>query len=450
MSSLRVLLGGGAALLAVAVTPMAAPLAAQSRSVPASPADSLQPITLDEAVAAAQRNSPSAVQARGAVRTSQSGVRAAYGAFLPNLNFSLGTSASRGQRQGPTGALVDYTANQSYSLGWNSSVTLFDGQRFADLASSRANVGAAEASEVASRYRISLDVKTQYYNALAARESESAARAQLEQAEAQLAAASARVAAGSATMSDSLRSVIQVGNARLAVLTAQNAVRVASASLTRLVGSSVPVTANPADTTESTTFTPIDTAALFAMAADGPTVRQAEAQLQAANAGVRAARGGYLPSVDLSYRRNGSGFDAAYGLGAGQLAYSNTWNIGLSLPVFNNFVREDQVVRAKVQEENAEATLRDARFLARQNLVQQLGSLRTAEERVRIQQTSVAAAQEDLRVIQQRYTLGASTLLELLTSQSALNSARSALIQARQDYRIARAQIEAIIGQDLP
>jgi outer membrane protein len=108
-----------------------------------------------------------------------------------------------------------------------------------------------------------------------------------------------------------------------------------------------------------------------------------------------------------------------------------------------------QATAADVQEDIAEAQLRDARLLARQNLIQQLGALRTAEERIRIQQASVAAAQEDLRVQQQRYNLGASTLLDLLTSQTTLNAARAALIQARQDYRVARAQIEAIIGRDL-
>jgi outer membrane protein len=61
----------------------------------------------------------------------------------------------------------------------------------------------------------------------------------------------------------------------------------------------------------------------------------------------------------------------------------------------------------------------------------------------------VTAAEEDLRVQQQRYNLGASTLVELLTSQSALTTARTSLIQSRQNYRIARAQIEATIGRDL-
>jgi outer membrane protein len=412
--------------------------------------DSLHPIPLEAAVQLAQREAPAAVQARGQVRTTSSAVRSAYGAFLPNFNFTMGQSESRGRRQGPQGTLVDYVAPRSYSTGFNSNVTLFEGgRRFAELSQSRAEVGSAEANEVAQQFNIALQVKREYYNILAARESEAAARAQLEQAEAQLRAASARVRAGAATLSDSLRSVIQVGNARLALLTARNNVREASAALSRLVATPYLVTAVPSDTLELR-FAPVDSAALRQLAEQGPQVRQAEANHRAARAGVRAARSAYLPSIDLSYRRSGSGFDPYYGVGGGSLAYANTWSLGLSLPVFNNFAREDQIVRADVQEDVAEAQLRDARLLARQNLIQQLGALRTAEERIRIQQASVAAAQEDLRVQQQRYNLGASTLLDLLSSQTTLDNARAALIQARLDYRVARAQIEAIIGRELP
>jgi outer membrane protein len=413
-------------------------------------ADSLHPISLDQAVRLAQRNAPAAVQARGQVRSSNSSVRSAYGAFLPNLNFSLGQTQSRGRRQGQEGTLIDYVAPTSYSTGFSSTLTLFEGgRRFAELSQSRADVGAAEANEVAQQFDIALQVKSEYYDILAARESEAAARAQLEQAEQQLRAATARVRAGAATMSDSLRSVIQVGNARLALLTARNGVRDASAALTRLVASEVMVTANPADTLDLPT-TPVDSVALLQLAERGPAVRQAEAQFRAARAGVRVARSSYLPSVDMSFRRGGSGFDPYYGIGGGSLAYSRTLSFGLNFPVFNNFAREDQIVRANVQEDVAEAQLRDARLLARQNLIQQLGALRTAEERIRIQQASVAAAREDLRVQQQRYNLGASTLLDLLTSQTTLNNARASLIQARYDYRVARAQIEATIGRDLP
>jgi len=77
------------------------------------------------------------------------------------------------------------------------------------------------------------------------------------------------------------------------------------------------------------------------------------------------------------------------------------------------------------------------------------GLLQNATQRVDVQLVSVAATSEDLRFQQQRYALGAATLLDVLTSQSALNQARSALITARFDQRVARARLEAVIGRAL-
>ena len=419
--------------------------------VPPSAGDSLRPISLQEAVSLAQRNAPSAVQARGQLRTAASGVRSAYGAFLPSLSMSMGQSKRSSERFDQNlDRFVSSAAPWTYSTGVSTGLELFDGgRRFAEIKSARAEVDAAEANEVAQRFTIALNVKREYANILAARESEAAARAQLEQAQAQLRAAVARVQAGAATMSDSLRSVIQVGNARLALITAQNNVRVASASLTRLVGTQFMVTANPADTVElpQTVF---DSAGLMQLALDGPVVREAHQNLRVANASVVASRSSYLPTIRMSYNYSGSGTDPYQLTSQGNFRYGTGLSFNLNFPLFNNFSREDQFVRAKIAEDNAEAQLRDARLAAQQSMVQQLGALRTAVERIEIQHASVLAAQEDLRVMQQRYALSASTLLDLLTSQSQLNQARAALIQARQDYRIARAQIEAIIGRDLP
>ena len=66
-----------------------------------------------------------------------------------------------------------------------------------------------------------------------------------------------------------------------------------------------------------------------------------------------------------------------------------------------------------------------------------------------VQLISVTAAKEDLRVQQLRYNAGASTLLDVLTSQNQLSQAETALIQARFDARVARARLEALIGQRL-
>ena len=430
--------------LALLVLPLA--LHAQSADTLAARA-----IPLRDAVALAQQNALGAVQARGQIRTAESSVRAARAALLPSLSLSLGQVNQSGDRLDSQGRLVPYLAPQpwTYSTGISSTLNLFDGgRRLNEIKRTRSDVGAAEANEVNQRFNLALQVKTQYYAILAARESEAAARAQLDQAQQQLRSSIARTAAGVVTMSDSLRSVVAVGNAQLAMLTARNNLRVASAALTRLVGSETLVTAAASDTLDLA-LTPIDSASLSSLLAQGPAVQQAEAQLASARAAARSAKTPYLPTIDLTFNKSGNGYDKLYGFGNSPLAYTNNFNIRLAYPLWNNYQREDALNRARVQADIAEATVRDARLGAQQNFAQQLGALRTAQERIALQQVSVQAAQEDLRVQQQRYALGASTLLDVLTSQSTLDAARSALIQARQDFRIARAQLEALVGREL-
>src|SRR6185436_459096 len=158
-----------------------------------------------------------------------------------------------------------------------------------DLRARRADVDAAEANETSVKFSVALQVKTQYANVLAARESEASARAQLEQARASQRASIARVTAGAATVSDSLRAAITVGNARLAILTAQNSIRVASATLTRLVGTPFMVTANPADTA-TFAITTVNADDVINWAKTGPAVTQSEMQYNATHTAARSAK----------------------------------------------------------------------------------------------------------------------------------------------------------------
>ena len=117
--------------------------------------------------------------------------------------------------------------------------------------------------------------------------------------------------------------------------------------------------------------------------------------------------------------------------------------------MFNQLQREGQVTQAQVAVENAVAELRDARLAARGTCTQLLVAFRSARERAASQELSVETAAEDLRVQQARYAVGQSTLLDVLTSQTQMDQARRDLIRARYDHRIAKAQLEALLGQDL-
>ena len=414
--------------------------------------DSARKISLQEAIAMAQQNSPEAIAAEGTERTSRAARTSAIGAILPSATLSAGHIVQFGggqTRLNQNGEVVQVAQQPTNTTGLSMNMMLFDGgQRLYALRTAKSEIAAAEANRVAVKYDVALQVKQQYYAVLAAIESEDAARVQMAQANEQFKSSVVRVRAGVATRSDSLRGVIQVGNAQLALITAQSNKEAADAALTRLVGSQVPVTADPSSVQENMAALP-DSAQLAELAKNGPAVQQAQANMEAATENRKAARGQYLPSLSMSYSRSGTGTDPRFGLGDEPFSYSGRLAFSLSYPLFNNFQREESVVRARVSEVNAQANLRDAQLGAVQSLTQYIGAIRGASQRVAVQVASVAAAQEDVRVQQQRYNIGASTLLDLITSQAALAAAEQALIQARYDYRIARAQLEALIGRDL-
>src|SRR5689334_14810394 len=324
--------------------------------------DSARKISLEEAVAMAQQNSPQAIAAEGTERTSKAARTSAVGAILPSASISAGHIVQMGggqTRLNQNGEQVTVATQPTNTLGLNLNMTLFDGgQRLYALRTAKAGISAAEANRVAVKYNVALQVKQQYYAVLAAIESEDAARLQMAQAQEQFKSSAIRVRAGVATRSDSLRGVIQVGNAQLALITAQTNREAADAALTRLVGSEVPVTADPASMQENMAALP-DSAQLAALAKRGPAVEVAQTNVDAAKEAVKASKATYLPSLSASYARTGSGTDSRFGLGDGPFSYNGRLSFSLSYPVFNNFLREQQVVQAKVADINAQATLRD-------------------------------------------------------------------------------------------
>ena len=423
----------------------AARLAAQ-----APPDTGATPIKLADAIQLAIKNNPATVAARGQKLASEAGVQAAWGVFIPSLTLNTSSSAlspATSRVNTTTGQLISgkWQMTQGFSFG----LTLFNGgTEFNDLAAARAALGAATAGEEAQNWQITYQVKQQYYAVLAALEEHRAAQAAVDQATQQMKMSVLQVTAHTAIRSDSLQSLVALGNAQLSILTAENDLRSANAALTRLVAAPTTVTAIHEDSGSERPLTE-DSAQILAMALAGPSVRQASASLEAARSNASAARGTWWPSLTASYGRNRVGADSVFTLSPDNYAYSGQLRFSLSYPIFDQFARQQTIANADVARANADASLRDAKLAAQQSLVQYLSALHTASEQVSIQLVSVAAAEEALRVHQQRYQMGAGTILDALTAQTTLNQARFLLIQARFNYRIAKAQLEALIGREL-
>lgn len=426
--------------VALATALIAGPAAAQERTV-----------TLAEAIKLAERTQPSVVQAQGDVRTAGAQRRSAWGAFLPTVsaNSSASDFFSEGaSRIDPiTGQLLSgNTTNRSVNTSLSASVDLFTGfRRGAQLKAARAGQAEADASLVDARFQQALATTNQFFDALAAAQLVSVREASVRRAEEQLKVSVAKLRAGSATRSDSLRSLVTLGNTQLDLIQARTDLATAEANLGRLIGEVGRVQAAD-DSAFHVVGAEVDTSALRAEAeARSPRIQRAAASANAARASLQASRSAYWPSLTLGAN---TGWNASR---SNDYTFLNQRQLSLQLrwELFNGFDRELAIAQRVASADVAEATAADERRAVEAELTARLAELDAARSKIGITQTSVAAATEDLRVQQERYRLGVSTIVDVLTSQEALNQAEVDVVTARFDYLRAKARLEALIGRTL-
>jgi outer membrane protein TolC len=78
-----------------------------------------------------------------------------------------------------------------------------------------------------------------------------------------------------------------------------------------------------------------------------------------------------------------------------------------------------------------------------ENLINILGNY---QELIPISEQVLASAEEDLNLVQERYKLGSTTILEVLDAQVSVSQARSSLVSTKYNARIQEAQLRAILG----
>ena len=401
-------------------------------------------VTLNEAIRRALDVQPAMVSARGDQRNAGATKRSAYGSYIPSLTVSA--SYDHRNNPGVSGSTGRAVPPQSYTGTLNTSLELFDGfRRFASVKSASASLDAADAGVVNQRFQTTLDTKQLFYTAIANEALVRVADAQVKRAQQQLQISVQKLRAGSATRSDSLRSTVEYGNARIALLQARAALATAQANLGRQIGVDGPVRA-----VFDSTLPPLpDTVALRAALSTSPAVEQAEAEARSARAQVWSARSQYWPSVTLSYTNSHQGSKDPVPPIFSPYPETSVWRLGVSWILFNGFTREVNNTNESAARDLAVARAADTRRQATAQLTQQLAALSTAFEQITIARENMAAATEDLRVQNERYRVGAATILDLLTSQAALTQAEVNVVQTQFNYLIARSQLEATVGRTL-
>jgi TolC family type I secretion outer membrane protein len=429
-------------------------------------------VTLEQALQLGRQYNPSEVQAQQNLRVANMGVTQAWGAYLPSFTGSGSMTRNSPQRVNQFGSPQVSSITDNSSFGLSASLPLFTGfQRGANQRAANATRDLNQAALLGQDYATDLSTKQAFFNALSTQELVGVAQANLARSDQQLKLTSEKLRLGATTRADSLQASVDYGNAEVQLIQARANALTAQASLARAIGAAGMVAAVP-DTALEVRLTALDTAALRRDAeSHAPSVVQAQASVAATRATVSANRSQYYPTLTLGASQTwaGSQFPLAQAPLQRTIAvdpadtslrdttffrgrrYTGTWNVSLrlSIPIFNGFQREANIVTADANYQAARAKLRDARLGLDASLTQDLTALDAAGAQIDVSRTSVAAAQENLRMQRERYRLGASTIVDLLTAETTLNQAEVSLVQARYNYLIARAQLEALVGHGL-
>ncbi len=161
-----------------------------------------------------------------------------------------------------------------------------------------------------------------------------------------------------------------------------------------------------------------------------PDVRQAEAQLAAANARIGVAKAALFPTISLTASLGAESTELANLFRSG----SNLWSggLGLVLPVFDAGRQSARVDQATAQQKQALAGYSKAVQTAFKEVDDALAGLHQAGEKERAVDVQAKAAARVLALAEARYQAGYSPYLELLDAQRSANDASLTLIRARQ------------------
>ena len=416
-----------------------------------------QTVTLRQAILIAVAKSPVLASARGDLQLAKASVDLSRVPILPNIAGTASTSHTnapggtvRNNGSGNATAVTnEFTTN---SLSASLSQLLFDGGR------TFAQIRSASASQVSSidiyqrdLQTVAFNVSTAYYNALSAQRTTAVDNETLQQDLVQENLVIAQYHAGQASLVDIATAELPVAQARVALVQQQGVEAGAQAALANAMGLDANTVVRPAD--DASTYQQV-VANSIAIPTYGKAIAQANllrpdlssaAQtVAAAEYSLRAARLGYLPTV------NGTTSFGSQSQNTNGSAFTPSWTIGanLTLPIFNGGQTRALVEQAQGNLTKAQASYQTTLLGVQLNVKQTLTSLISARAALDATQVAYNEAATVLRATQAQYRAGVTTLPLLLNAQVQLTTALVNEVNAIYSFRLAEQAFLYATGQN--
>lgn len=328
--------------------------------------------------------------------------------------------------------------------GFSFSQLVFDfGKRFSETREALANRDSAEAGREGVEHDVVRDVKTAYYNLIAARRLLVVAEETVQQTHRQLDEARSRYEVGAAPRFDVTRQEVQVADAELAHLTARNDVERGRENLRDAMGLPERLNFEPDDRILDYRRVEIDESTAIGRAYEQrPEMWDARARMRAQEYRIAAIKRDYLPAV------NGMG---AYNWTGEDRPEDESWAVGanVTLSIFNGGRTTAELRAAQADLVRLEAEERLVRQQVTLEIRRGFLDLREAEDRIRVSEKQVQQARESHEIAEGRYRAGVGNIIELTDAQVNLSRARAGYVRTLADYWVSIANLERAMGEQV-
>jgi outer membrane protein len=298
-------------------------------------------------------------------------------------------------------------------------------------------------------------IRNAYWNLFKAREFKKVIDENVNQVKAHLADVQNLLDQGMATNNDKLRVQVQFSNAQLAQIDAKNNVQLAVIALDNVMGiplsTQIELASSPSEQVDSTgrgLTPPPNLDGLVGKAREQrPELKAMGYRVKAGEAGVTASKAGWFPQVflvgDYNYARPNSRIFPTVD------EFRDTWDVGIvaSWDLWNwgaTIHQTDQAQSQLAQAHDAYDQMQDGVTL---EVTQNYLNVNQASERIGVSHQAVQQAQENYRVVNEKYKSGLALNTDLLDAEVSLLQAKTNYTQTLVDYELALARLSKSVGE---
>ncbi len=415
-------------------------------------------LTLSESIEIGMKNSKELKISHSKLISASAQVTSANSQLLPQLGFSAGYMRLSDIPPFevslpilPKPIQISPVILDNYSLKLSLQQPLFTGFRLMSLKNmAQSNYKASESDFNRDKNDEALKIQIAFWNYYKAQQNDKVLEENLQQIKQHLDDTKNFEANGLATQNDVLKIEVQYSSTQLQKIEADNMLDIARMTFNQTIGLPLDSQTNIEAGDLSTTKVNYNLKDLLNEAKSSRNeLKSLQYRVDASNKSITAAQSSWFPSLylvgDYYYSKPNSRYLPAVD------EFKNTWDVGvqLSWSLWNWGYTSSQTTIAEQNKIQAETSLSQLKDAVEIEVYQNYLTFKRAFDKVNVSTLGVDQAEENYRMIKDKYNSQVASSTDLIDAETALLAAKTNYVNSLVDYELARVRLDKSVGKKI-